>query len=837
MTKRTTLLSNGKIMKTLIPINRLVFILLLFLSIDTMAKTECHKHSDCKDGKGCYPAEAGEESDEDDEKLLNFLFGWRKYGEECEWDRLCESGSCMDQCIKHNDKGECTETKKKCGEYHKCQFAPIGEKAPGTIKCEGHDQTDIKVYKDSKGVCAGGKLSYSIVIGDTVNVGSFDEKSCGLSIDENSYKDFLNNLYTLAAFEFMFSNPTTDGDCLPTTHKITTEIAKPLQTLHKSVTKAFKENYLEGYLKPSEWLAKNGTEKDGNCGAVQTVMANLNATHFMTNTVLMYGDGYKEIVYGKDNSGKIPGIDGLPNGLKGYKTLFPKAVELSDEYFGYDWDERSDKFYENRDDKKCRNHDMRRKKFRWWQRRYRLPDGIPDELLKYVKGTDDEKKLRAKDFLKLGLGTALTAGLGAIPMFIGMLQSRQFTFVDPILPKDVKFEDHCGGTFSGKHRRRCYQSNIDRVTDADNKMGFVPKFKDLVGKYYQDGMTSDSGKHLMYGILGDDPVVQEELGKMSFGTLFWYSGHSGKAQHPVARRKVFFRILENNLHSLSNYLTQMNILRKKTMDCFTEKAAKLQELCYDGSGAITATDYDKNNNGDGVDRKNHGKKGGGKNKKGIDVGGGAGFIPNFTSMMNKNDSSNGALGDSSLGSGNVGKIDGNFNNALSTRKREHKEAVDKMTPAEKAINDEFNGLVKGMTSLSPAALAAITGSSAGASGAMANTGSSSPAAKADLKAPPKVNVPLSSIDVPEVGGMTSSGKSASPVETTEGPTNEEVDTMLSAAQTEKYKAETGDELFQLISKAYVRGGYSRLLKKKVDVETDTTQKKVEKKLDSMGDIE
>ena len=73
MAKRISLLSNGKIMNTLIRINRLIFVLLLVISTSAMAKTECHSHSDCKDGKGCYPAEAGDDSDEDDEKLLIFF--------------------------------------------------------------------------------------------------------------------------------------------------------------------------------------------------------------------------------------------------------------------------------------------------------------------------------------------------------------------------------------------------------------------------------------------------------------------------------------------------------------------------------------------------------------------------------------------------------------------------------------------------------------------------------------------------------------------------------------------------------------------------------------------
>jgi hypothetical protein len=840
MAKRPITLFNGfNFMKTLISINRLVFVLILVFSTQAFSKDGCNNHGDCKDGKGCYLGEVGEDEDKDDTNLVGFLFGWKKNGADCKWDKVCESGFCMEKCVEYDSDGNCKKTDQKCEDFHSCQFAPIGEKAPGDIKCEGHDVEGTKVYKDSAGVCAGGKLSYSVVIGDTVNVGSFDDKTCSLTIDQNSYTDFLNNLYSLAAFEFMFQNPTTVGDCLPTTHKIKTELAQPLQTLHKAVTKAFKENYFEGYLKPSEWLAKNGTEKDGNCGAVQTVMANLNSTHYMTNTVLMYGDAYKEIVYGKENSGNIPGIDGLPSGLKGYKTLLPKAVELSDEYFGYDWRERSNKYFEGRDNQKCRHHDMKRKKFRWWQRRYRLPDGLPDELMKYVNGNDDKKKLTSKDFAKLGAAGVLGGGVGGVIALVSMLQNRQFTFVDPILPKDVNFVDHCGGFLSGKHRRRCYMSHIDREVDRDNKMGFVPQFKDLVGKYYQDGMTSDSGKHLLYGILGDNPVVQEELGKMAFGNLFWYSGHSGKAQHPVTNRKVFFRIIENNLNSLSNYLTQMNILRKKAMDCFTEKAQKLQELCYDGSGSITATDYEKSKNGEEGDGSNGGKKGPSKNSKGITVGGGAGFIPNFTSMINKNGAATGALGDSSLGAGNVGKIDANFNNALNARKREHKEALDKMTPAEKAANDAFNGLVKGMTSLSPEALAAITGSSAGANGVMANSGSNSQAAKADLKTPSKPSVPLASINIPDIGSMASSSSRVAPSESeAEGPTNEEVDSMLAAAQTDKYKAEAGDELFQIISKAYVRGGYSRLLKKKVDIETTTSEKKAEdKKLDTMGDIE
>ncbi|MFZ4714047.1 MAG: hypothetical protein ACOYL6_10060 [Bacteriovoracaceae bacterium] len=821
-------------MKTYNWLIQFTFVVFLIFSSEAFAKSGCHKHSDCSGGKGCYASDPGNDTDEDDQSLLGRLFGDKEQGKGCGLDFECQSGACVDVCKKKNDKGECTETKKQCGEYHECMFAPNGESAPGDIKCEGQDDPEAIVKKDSKGVCTGGNYKYVVMIPAEVDVGSMDKNTCAVKINEKSYQAFLNNFYSLAAFEYMFQNPTTEQDCLPTTHNVKNDLAVPLKTLHAAVSKAFKANYFEGFLKPSEWLAKHGTEKDGNCGAVQSVLANLNATHFMTNTVLLYGDRYKEIVYGANN--KVAGIDGLPTGLSGYIDLFPKATALSDKYFENDWSHYGNDYHAN----KCRNINWSRYKRNWWQRRYRLPDGLPQWLLDFVGGKADEKKIHTEDVLKASALGLVTSGAS----WIALYQGRQFTFVDPILPKGMNFDEYCGGFLAGSHRRRCYRSDMEWEMARTNKPGFVHVFKEGVGQYYQDSVsTNDSQTPHLFGVLADNPEVQMTMAKMSFGNLFWYSGHTGSAQHPVTRRKVFFRIIENNLYSLVNYLKKINEIRKDAMNCLSDKAQQLQALCYDPSGSLTSNfDKDKNkkDGGDGKAKNNRITKNG---VQGLSVGGGAGFIPDFTTMLNKTDAAKGASGDSKLGAGVVA-ADSLFNKAVDSRKREIKAALDGMSAKDKEMNESFNKGVNKMFSLSPAAMAAVTGANKSATSSSSGMGAAVTKIEPKKETKPAVAAPVApishSIDIPEVDySAESSGKNNSSPEETTGMSEEEVNTMLHDAKTEKYKTADGDDIFQIISKTYVREGYSRLLKKKAEIKVEgeaLPKKKENKKVDKLEDI-
>jgi hypothetical protein len=764
-------------------------------SSPVFSKTECHNHGECSGGKGCYPSDPGNSSDKDDQFLIEWLFGRKEIGKGCSKDGECQSGSCIDVCKERESNGNCKKSVKECGEHSECMFAPIGEIAPSGVECEGHDDPSIKVTKDSKGKCTGGSFKWVVMIPDNVNVGSMEPKTCAVSYNEGAYKNFLNNFYSLAAFELMFQQPTTEGDCLPTTEQVRKKLALKLQVLHQGVKKAFKDNYFEGYMKPSEWLAKQGTEKDVNCGATQTLMANLHATHYMTNMVLLYGDRYKEKVYG---SNSLPGLAGLPTGLDGYIDLFSKPEEISNEYFGYDWNHVGTEYAPSKD---CRNINWPRFKRDWWQRRYNFPDGLPEDLLRFVGGEAANDAKKAADKVNADLAIAfMTGGLSHLAPV------AKFSFLDPVLPSGMNFGDYCGGTFAGHHRRDCWKSDVEWEMARTNKPGMIYVFKDKAGEYFKDSISSESGAHL-FGILTNDPSIKMEIARMSFGNLFWYSGNKAYGRHPIARRQVFFQLIQNNLYSLVNYLTKMNELRFKAMNCLYEASMKLQEMCYDPSINPSTTEYDKKNSGQDGKKGNPLKKNS-QGVPGIAVGV-SGFIPSFTSLITATPKSSSDKANSQLEQASF-KSETLFNKAVEQRDRKIKEQLAKMSAKDKELNDQFNKGLKDINQLSSAALTAIMGA-----GPLNNSSSNNSAAqdkKNIIAASKKTEVVIdNSLDnMPNPSSSRRSGTEDSATNLNEV----ELEKMIQEAKDDKYNPTEGDGLFKIISKGYMKHGLHRLLKKK-----------------------
>lgn len=476
----------------------------------------------CEDlaGLGCYESEQQEDSDEDDDKLFNKLFGNKQNGQWCERDNACLSGRCEKIVIEHHKNNDGEEDhgtdhdkckwRKRCVPYAICRQAPPGEKAPGSIKCD--NTSNPFIVKNSQEICEpkwDQELDPSSALFNNLGIiGSVTDSggACALKLEQPATENYLTNFLKISAFEHLFNWPDSSGNfgCMAMELRAN-QAARGLKAERDSAAVTFSKNYQEGYLKVLQEVNASQDSWKLQCLPIKALKTeNLIQMELNKNLITALANFQKHIRYMRDNY-NWKGVMG-----KQWRNPFAAAIDTNNSQSRkHAWTDDEPSWFGVPVQKyECRRRNYVQHMSHAWMYRMKLNkhamEALDGDIKWSTKKRDSKGNVIDADGNKVSeSGKPAAMEEVAISKIYGN-EDDKAALIDPFFPFhsgiknfEEKQEDpvqYCG---KEKYRRRCNKEDMKQIYSA---------FKDATPKYFIGPAVDTSKFFQSTGVVDADSV-------------------------------------------------------------------------------------------------------------------------------------------------------------------------------------------------------------------------------------------------------------------------------------------------------------------------------------------